>query len=759
MATKTLMALAASFLTMAAFAGPFRVAFVGSGAHGQEFSSIPMAFPKEGWTFRDFSPAQGENASVARERLLAALDEIDLVALKPLAPDVFSAADEQWKAFLERGGTVAITDACYPDKYVWTDFLGPDYRHPDGEGFAGWHPSLLDRLSPEPTIRTFPSAQVDGGILWYHYNMTNAGSAWKTLVRCARHHQPCAIKADYGTGFVYLTTLRCPYPSFFENLRAAAEAKRGGLEVVEATGFELTNANFTASLLVRRADAAALSPRGWSAELRIASATNDQCVCRATAKGTVGKDKCLSFSIKARNEVRGPARVVLTLSRPKESEIVLIDRLQTFEELIEIELPRYRATVSAKRRRESVDFAFRLNPAKEKLMRGGFFSAKVIAPDGKSVVASTKRRRFSGTRAEMSLAIPLGAPAGKYTIHVDVTGSDKRRHSKSASFTIAEPTPTQVVVDQDNTLLRGGKPWFPLGMYHASPKHWQEVHDAGFDLQQSMNWFDGDFPRLAEMGQKLLYETKHNYPENMAIWAKRLSTEPYACMTYVTDEPDDTLVWKWEACRRAVCEADPDHPTFAVLLHPTSFRYQRDIADILATDVYPLGRDGKGDMTKIEQRIRECRAACEDRKPVLAVLQSFGWETQDKFRAMAYLAIVSGAKGILWYCWEEGNPSVGLHTNPSLLECARGLLAEIRGLVPAILSGQTKELSLAQGRVRALLCGTKETGVKLICVNPTDEEAVVNDAPKASGAPATFTLPPAGTAVFPDMTSAASRKK
>ena len=115
---------------------------------------------------------------------------------------------------------------------------------------------------------------------------------------------------------------------------------------------------------------------------------------------------------------------------------------------------------------------------------------------------------------------------------------------------------------------------------------------------------------------------------------------------------------------------------------------------------------------------------------------------------MAYLSIASGARGILWYCWQEGDPPNGLHTNPALQEFARGLLAEIKGLAPAILSGRTKELSLCGGRVRALLCGTKETGVHLICVNPTGEAAVVDDAPKMPGVPASFTLPPAGVAVY-----------
>ncbi|MBR1920692.1 MAG: hypothetical protein IJ829_01660, partial [Kiritimatiellae bacterium] len=482
---------------------------------------------------------------------------------------------------------------------------------------------------------------------------------------------------------------------------------------------------------------------------KIVSTTNAP-VYRVTARGAAGKDGVVRFSLPVVNTVRGPARVLLSVKGEKRGEAVLIDRLQTFDDLLTIETPHYRGTVSTMRRKAAVEFAFRLNPAAEKLFRGGYHRAKVVAPDGQTVVASTKRARFSGLRGSLSLDVPQDAAAGTYSVHVEVTSAtDKKRHVASAPFKIAAPMETQVLADQDNVLLRGGKPWFPLGMYHAQPEFWQEVHDLGIDLQQSMNWLDGDFPRLAAMKQPLLYETKHRWPENFAIWTKRLSVEPYAAMWYIADEPRDDLVWRWEACHRAAAENDPDHPTFSVLLHPTSFAYQKGISDLLAVDVYPLGRDGSGDLFEIQRKIRLCRQAVNDEKPVLAVLQSFGFESTDKFRVMAYLAVVSGAKGILWYPWQEGEPAVGVNTNPALKAALRSLTGELKGLAPAVLSLSTEELSLADGKVPALLCGDKTTGVKLICVNPTNAR-VAAPAPKVKGLrlPATIEVPAYGVVVL-----------
>ncbi|MBQ6923251.1 MAG: hypothetical protein IJQ73_01285 [Kiritimatiellae bacterium] len=739
--------LAAALVCPVASGAPFKVGFVGGKHHAEEFSSVPSAFFEDGWEFHSYIETEAKPGETVKAELLADLGKLDLVAVQPLAPDVFAGEDAAWKAFLDRGGAIVVTDSNYPDKYVWTDFLGPDYRHPDGEGFAGWYPAWVDKFNPEPPVRTFPRTQVDGGILWYHFNMSNAGKAWKPLLKCARHKQPCAVQAAYGKGMVYLTNLRCPYASFFENLRAAAELRRNGLEMVSAEGGALTNAQTTLSFAVQSDDGTALSAMKYQALLEITSATNEAQKVRVVARGQ-SSGKAVAYKLNVLNGVRGPGRVRLALvdARTK-SAIVLIDRRQTFDDVVELEMPRYRSMVSTARRVPAVSFAFRLNPLPNDKLSRVFWLAKVLDAEGKVVAAFPKSRPFVGTRLAFSLPVPADAPAGDYTLRVEVASAlTQRRFVKTAPFKILAPAETQVVVDQDNALLRNGKPWFPLGIYHAQPQYWEEVRDLGIDLQQSMNWLDGEFPRLAAMKQSLLYENKHRWPENLAHWAKHFSTEPFACMWYVVDEPFDDLVWRWEACSRAMAAADPNHPTYTVLLYPASFHYQRNVADLLAVDTYPLDKDGRGDIVSVATRIDLLRDAIGDSKPILAVLQSFGHEPLDKFRVMAYLAVVHGVKGILWYPWEEGDPAIGVNTNPALKEEMRKVIAEIRALAPALLSGNAKMLKFADGKVHAMLCGNKATGVKLICVNPTESDVQVSNAMK--GAPASFKVPALGVVVF-----------
>jgi hypothetical protein len=198
--------------------------------------------------------------------------------------------------------------------------------------------------------------------------------------------------------------------------------------------------------------------------------------------------------------------------------------------------------------------------------------------------------------------------------------------------------------------------------------------------------------------------------------------------------------------------AAPDHPTYTVLLYPASFHYQRNVAELLGIDTYPLNKEGQGDILSVANRIDMLRKATGDTKPVISVLQSFGFEPLDKFRVMAYLSVVHGAKGILWYCWQEGDPPNGVNTNDALKEEMRKVIAEIRDLAPAVLSGNTRMLMLADGKVHALLCGNKATGVKLICVNPTESDVQVSNVFRPGATPvkvpASFTVPAMGVAVY-----------
>jgi len=710
-AVKSLSALALCLCFASAFAGTYKIGFLGEGKfHFEEFSSIPKAIT-DGWAIENFiTKADASDKDVVKEKLMSALETLDAVVVHPLAPQFLADAScaDGWKAFVERGGAVVVTDCNYTDKFYWTDILGPDYRHPDFEGFKGWYPAWVKKFPTEPTVRTFPSAQVDGGILWYHFVTKNAGKAWKPLLKCGRHNQPCAIMAHYGKGLVYLTNLRTPYFSFLENIRAASELHRAGLELVaHNAGCALTNAQVAAEFAVAAEKGGKLTPADWTATLTVTPAEGTP--CELSAKGEAAGSG-MAFKVKGYNRVRGEGCVRLVLKNAKaEGEITLIDRRQTFAPLVEPVLPRYRARVSTKRREPNVRLGFRINPADEKIA-GGRWKATVTDKDGRTVWYEAGKLAKGETSHALDAKIPPKTPAGDYTLTVAVTSAaTMKKHEASAVFHIVAPTPSQVMVDQDGFLIRGGEPWFPFGMYGGKPSAWKEIQALGIDLQHSMNWHDGAYPSLSEAGQGLLYENKHRSPDNLKRWVSKIGAMPCARMHYVVDEPNDDLVWKWEACNRAMAEGDPEHPTYAVLLYPASVRYQSGIADVLAVDAYPIGQGGQGNVAAVSERIDQMRSAIGDEKPVLSVMQAFGHEPPRKFREMAYLSVIHGAKGLMWFAWEWGDG--GMATSTELQGTLKQLIEELKPALPALTSTAKPTVTISKdGKRHSAVFGDKATG-------------------------------------------------
>ena len=701
-------------------AAPFRVGFLANKKyHADEYTSLPF-HTTDGWELKSYVVKDDDsNVDEVRSSLLADLDSLDMLALHPLAPAFLNeeANAEAWKKFLERGGAIVVPDCNYTDKFFWTDFLGEDYKHPDYHGFRGWYPAWLQKFPKEPSIRTFPSAQVDGGILWYHFLLENAGKAWKPLLKCGRHNEPCAIMAHYGKGMVYLTNLRTPYFSFFENMRAATVVHRAGLEVVAHEGWALTNARINASLEIAPENSSSAALSKYALNLVVTSADGSEKL-EKTVKG-VKSGKGVKFSVASPNAVRGLATVRLSLKGEGE-EIVLIDRKQTFTDLITLKLPRYRKMVSTKRRKANIELGFEINPGKEKI-DSARWRAKVIDEKGNSVWSTKGRLTKGKSSVAFDAKIPLKTPAGDYRLVVDVMDVWKSRpYSAEGIFKIVEPSPSQVMIDQDNTLLKNGDAWFPFGMYGGGPEMWPKIQELGIDLQHSMNWHNGSYPTLEPLNQGLLSENKHRWPENLGVWAKNLSDKPYTRMHYIVDEPQDECVWKWEACRKAMAENDPDHPTYTVLLYPASFRYQKDIADILAVDPYPISVSGQGNVREVSKRLDDIYGVLGNEKPIFSVLQAFGHESRVKFRQMAYLAVIHGAKGILWYMW--GDSSSGIGTNGELQDELSKIIKEFKAIMPAILSTSPCERTVsADGNVHRAVFGDKKTGRYQVSVDLAGE--------------------------------------
>jgi hypothetical protein len=114
---------------------------------------------------------------------------------------------------------------------------------------------------------------------------------------------------------------------------------------------------------------------------------------------------------------------------------------------------------------------------------------------------------------------------------------------------------------------------------------------------------------------------------------------------------------------------DPDSATFAALLGNNETILWRDSADILSTDPYPLYSTEPAagyNHGLVAEWTQITRAAVQNSRPFFTVLHFFKfgstarWPNLQEMRSHAYMAIVEGAQGLLW--WSIGNGAGALDT-------------------------------------------------------------------------------------------------
>jgi hypothetical protein len=139
-------------------------------------------------------------------------------------------------------------------------------------------------------------------------------------------------------------------------------------------------------------------------------------------------------------------------------------------------------------------------------------------------------------------------------------------------------------------------------------------------------------------------------------------------------------------------EADPHHPTAIVVYRPENFGDYASASDILMTDPYPIPHRP---LTVVSESVRAAREAVGDRKPVWAIIQAFNWAessqearrigwarwpTYTEQRCMTYLAVINGAKGILFFRYG------GRDYDPNNWQAVKRVASELRRISTILLS-------------------------------------------------------------------------
>jgi hypothetical protein len=118
-----------------------------------------------------------------------------------------------------------------------------------------------------------------------------------------------------------------------------------------------------------------------------------------------------------------------------------------------------------------------------------------------------------------------------------------------------------------------------------------------------------------------------------------------------------------------------------------------------------------------------------------AVCQAFGGQKYDKsgdwprcpdareFRAMSYLALMAGVKGIIYYTYYDND--FDILKEPDLLEAVKTFPTELQGLMPFLLDGKGEQLAENADGVYAT-AWTLGAERRLVAVNARDKEAKVS---------------------------------
>lgn len=288
-----------------------------------------------------------------------------------------------------------------------------------------------------------------------------------------------------------------------------------------------------------------------------------------------------------------------------------------------------------------------------------------------------------------------------------------------AAAALALP-PVQSVASADGRLLVNGKPFFPVGIYHAA--HWHqglpEAGAAGFNLVQTYGTspasyredidaafaqglyaaaaFNGRCEKLADVEAIVLA-----CREAPGLLAWLLEDEPNIRLPEPQDKPYAERPFRLppEGLKPAydlIKRLDPLHPVWVNLAHGflTDHQAYNGVAEIKSDDIYPVpevplpavaayaetivrGAAGKVPWIVLQMAPVRPQLGAGDRPPTIG-----------EARCMTYLALAHGCTGVAYYSFNE-RPGYDWRisaTAPALWAQWGDLTAELHALAPWLLA-------------------------------------------------------------------------
>jgi hypothetical protein len=713
MPTKKIVALTLAGAAFLTHAQTPRVALLLSekGRHHDEFDS---ALDTLGWNADRYRCTADD-----MRKLAGSLGDYDMLVAAPLfwpqPPDAKDA--EAFRAFIENGGLLAVTDGSYPQGRAWLAGIDPRFGGLEtGKcNSSQWAVNgVTADAEPAHPLRFFPS-RIREPNSWPHFLEPPKDTTWRLVARCSEGF-PVTFAQTVGKGLVTLSALRQPAPKQLGNFYACLQLLRAGIALKT---FELPEpAIGDGTLRLAFEGNGPVEACGFAYELVPENGKSQR--FEKDADGAV-------FELPYRIALRGPVTARLLLKRGGQ-EIPLFERRAALPPLLTVTPPAYRGILSTARRLPAVHFGVALAPDQENL-EGATLAFTVLDPCGNPVAATNTTLATNSVQPayRQPVALPPSLTEGGYTLKAALIDAKKKKLAEAeTAFTILAPRPAQTVVDEDGTFLVNGKPFFPLGLYHVPPADYADVARLGVNTVQFWAWHTAldklgvsrGLAAAAAHGLKAVYEFNHKGKGIYQDAANNHAGNPALLMWYGLDEPSEGSYAAAAELRDTLHAADAHHPVYTVSCRKDVYAEHAAFADVFAID--PYGKPANA---------AEClplavAAVAPQGKPLVCVPGAFGKEeTPEEMRATAYLALAHDARGIIWYPWAQagGGPlGVGCKNSPAQQEAISNICAEVNALLPALTAPVRQSFASEDGRLRCLYMQGRPRCV--LMVNGTPEK-------------------------------------
>jgi hypothetical protein len=245
---------------------------------------------------------------------------------------------------------------------------------------------------------------------------------------------------------------------------------------------------------------------------------------------------------------------------------------------------------------------------------------------------------------------------------------------------------------------------FPIGMFSVGPENLEIVREAGFNTAHTYITDPVILQKYIDTAEKtgiklLMYPSDRADKgvidlEKTKRFIEKNRNAKSVLAWFVADEPELNSVSPSQIgeINSFIKRIDPNRPT-AIVIHRTDrFNEYKDASDILMMDRYPVPNRP---LSHIAEATEWAVKQKGDIGPVWAVLQAFGYQnpqlkgwglrepTYDEMRAMTFLSIIHGAKGIFYYTFTGSQYRI--LQSPEHWNDLKMIVSELNGIYPLLI--------------------------------------------------------------------------